>query len=290
MANHSLPSDRADQPLDASSAQSVETELDLGALELFGARVGVFLDYDDLMALTERVALTAACGVLNGEVLEPRDEDPYPLSAFIDEFAGWTFSTIVPEVAKRRGFSVDPDEISRLAQVEMDTVIEALRTTLQPTDGMMEVLEVFQMAGIVPSVVSSSALPRLRVCLEATRQNEFIQHEHVYSAQSSLTPPQPKPRPDIYQHAMRERRSSPEDSVAVEDSPSGVSSAHAAGMMVIGYVGSLEEGKRLDRAKVLFDRGASYVLKNMRELPHVLVAIQKGDLAFLERYSKSAWE
>jgi HAD superfamily hydrolase (TIGR01509 family) len=58
--------------------------------------------------------------------------------------------------------------------------------------------------------------------------------------------PRPKPAPDVYAESCRRLGAPPERSVALEDSPTGVASAVAAGLYVIG-VPSLE-GVALDAA------------------------------------------
>jgi HAD superfamily hydrolase (TIGR01509 family) len=46
--------------------------------------------------------------------------------------------------------------------------------------------------------------------------------------------PAPKPEPDIYLEACRRLGAEPADSVALEDSPTGIAAARAAGMRVVG--------------------------------------------------------
>jgi HAD superfamily hydrolase (TIGR01509 family) len=46
--------------------------------------------------------------------------------------------------------------------------------------------------------------------------------------------PNPKPAPDLYLEACRRLGASPEEAVAVEDSPRGAAAARAAGLFVVG--------------------------------------------------------
>jgi beta-phosphoglucomutase-like phosphatase (HAD superfamily) len=48
--------------------------------------------------------------------------------------------------------------------------------------------------------------------------------------------PRPKPAPDLYLEACRRLGSSPEATVAIEDSPPGAAAARAAGLFVIGIL------------------------------------------------------
>jgi beta-phosphoglucomutase-like phosphatase (HAD superfamily) len=59
----------------------------------------------------------------------------------------------------------------------------------------------------------------------------------------------PKPAPDLFLEACRRLDVSPDEAIAVEDSPTGVASALAAGMFVIGIPAI--EGVRLDDADLV---------------------------------------
>jgi len=60
---------------------------------------------------------------------------------------------------------------------------------------------------------------------------------------------EPKPAPDLFLEACRRLGARPEEAVAVEDSPTGVASARAAGLFVIG-IPSIE-GVRLEEADLV---------------------------------------
>src|SRR5690606_29309309 len=73
----------------------------------------------------------------------------------------------------------------------------------------------------------------------------------------------PKPAPDIFLHAAKKLNASPADCVVVEDTPTGVASAVAAGMTVLGYCG-LTPAHRLRAA------GAHQVFDSMGALPSLV--------------------
>src|SRR4029079_16964214 len=109
-------------------------------------------------------------------------------------------------------------------------------------------------------VASSSPLDRVRVSLESTGIIRFFEH-HLFSANEV---PHGKPAPDLFLHVAAKRRTKPEDCIVVEDSPAGVSAAHAAGMVPIGFIASTHTnpslGAQLTRA------GARAVIADMRAL------------------------
>ncbi|HTO55404.1 MAG TPA: HAD family hydrolase [Myxococcota bacterium] len=79
---------------------------------------------------------------------------------------------------------------------------------------------------------------------------------------SSMDVPRPKPFPDLYLHAAGQMGAAPARCAVVEDSPSGISAARAAGMTVFGYAGREDPG-------ALSAAGAQ-VFRAMRDLPALL--------------------
>ena len=73
----------------------------------------------------------------------------------------------------------------------------------------------------------------------------------------------PKPAPDLFLHAAAQMSANPAACVVVEDSPTGVRAARAAGMHVLGYAG-------MTPAQRLLDAGAASVFDSMDALPSLL--------------------
>lgn len=94
--------------------------------------------------------------------------------------------------------------------------------------GMREILSWLKTSGyavgLASSTRSSSVFSHLeqagiRNCFSVVITGDMVEHS--------------KPRPDIYLKACRELGVEPEEAYAIEDSPNGIRSAHAAGMRVI---------------------------------------------------------
>jgi beta-phosphoglucomutase-like phosphatase (HAD superfamily) len=73
----------------------------------------------------------------------------------------------------------------------------------------------------------------------------------------------PKPAPDVFLYAASRCRAIPGDCVVVDDTPTGVAAAVAAGMTVLGYA-ALTPARRLRAA------GADHVFDRMTELPQLV--------------------
>ena len=75
-----------------------------------------------------------------------------------------------------------------------------------------------------------------------------------------------KPAPDLFLHAASRMGVDPGRCVVVEDSPSGVEAARAAGMRCVAFAGGVNTADRLEGpTTVVFD--------HMDELPAVLAAL-----------------
>lgn len=75
----------------------------------------------------------------------------------------------------------------------------------------------------------------------------------------------PKPAPDLFLHAARTLGASPTRTTVIEDTPTGISAAKAAGMRAVGFA-AMTPGARLSAA------GADAVAHTMTELRSILAA------------------
>lgn len=140
---------------------------------------------------------------------------------------------------------------------DMGVVIEAQIGRPLPHDFRARVKEAFELrreevtavAGVeafldalppVPkAVASSSPTEWLRASL---RRFGLAHHfgDRLFSAAEHVE--RGKPHPDIYLHAARELGVRPAEALALEDTPTGVKSARAAGMTVVGLCAGLHCG------------------------------------------------
>lgn len=250
----------------------------------------VLWDYDNTMAFTEDTALRSACKLTNTEVLPP--DQPWDEADFLNRFRGVNYREILQIICNERDFQLDEGRIEELAFREREKAIEALSRGLRPVPNIAPVQSQLQEGGFVQAVVSSSALPRLEACLKKAAQNQIFQvGENVYSAETSLTPPQSKPAPAIYIHACEQQGLAPEECLAVEDSVGGIRSATSAGIAYrVGFVGALPCDEMDSTAKALFEAGAQYVIDDIALLPQIISSIQAGESGYLQLgFSAQAW-
>jgi HAD superfamily hydrolase (TIGR01509 family) len=112
-----------------------------------------------------------------------------------------------------------------------ELVMEEVLVGVPPRPGALELLSRLADAGM-PLALASNAE---RVFAERTLSGAGLLSDGPFRTIVTATDVQkPKPAPDIYLEACRRLEVEPAASVALEDSPTGVASAAAAGLFVIG--------------------------------------------------------
>jgi HAD superfamily hydrolase (TIGR01509 family) len=121
-------------------------------------------------------------------------------------------------------------EGERLMDELHELVMEEALAGVQPRPGALELLERLADASMPVAVASNSQREFLRRTLDVAGLLDG-RFATIVSAQDIA---RPKPAPDIYLEACRRLGAEPGACVALEDSPTGVAAAAAAGMYVIG--------------------------------------------------------
>lgn len=114
------------------------------------------------------------------------------------------------------------------------------------------------------SVVSNGSARHVVDCLKRVRLSRALDGR-IFSAEQVT---RPKPYADLYLFALDELGHAPADVLVIEDSPTGVQAAKAAGLRVIGLLGATHIFP--GHEKKLQDTGADYIANNAAELKAVL--------------------
>lgn len=140
-------------------------------------------------------------------------------------------------------------------------VKQRYETDLHPIDGVEQVLRRLSL----PKCVASSAHPtKLDFGLKKAGFYDLLA-PNIFP--TSLVP-HPKPAPDIFLYAAEAMGVPPAKTIVVEDSPTGVTGAVAAGMTCIGFCGGSHCG--YGHADKLRAAGADQVIHHMDELLAIL--------------------
>ena len=191
------------------------------------------------------------------------------------------------------GFTMSPAEYARIfaGKVERDTLAiiqrdyhinlpdgflaklrleieHALDHELQPVPGIREAVE---KVPVTKAVVSNSRLVRVISSLEVAGLSELF-GKRLFAAEMVENP---KPAPDVYLYAAHQLGVAPEKCLVIEDSKSGVQSAHGAGMPVVGFLAAshIPEGHE----HTLRQEGAFTTVASAEELSDLFQEIFNGD-------------
>ena len=172
------------------------------------------------------------------------------------EHLGRSEEAVIANIERRLGRAVPTSFVQEKAAA-YETV---LRERLVAVPGVAEAITVLRDGGMRLCVASSARHARIRLSLHLTGLHTSFAEEYLFSAEDVA---RGKPAPDLFLHAAGRLTTSPQHCVVVEDSPSGVEAAKAAGMRVIGY-------SALTPAEIL--SGADAVVTHMTDLPAVIAA------------------
>jgi len=239
----------------------------------------LLFDCDNTLVLSEELAFEA-CAELANEILEAKGlPERYTGPQLLNEFVGQNFRGMMVSLKAKYKYEMADDELEKYVSKEEDQVIKKLKESLRPcvnVDAELEKLAAHKKYHL--SVVSSSALRRVKASIEKVGQDKYFDPNHVFSAATSLPKPTSKPDPAIYIHAMKVLGKTPEECVAVEDSKSGATAAFRAHIKTIGYTGSYEPEKQTEMKKVLQDAGCVVVMNDWTEFEGCLAQIEKGEV------------
>ncbi len=185
---------------------------------------------------------------------------------FSGRFAGKTGEVISREIEEELGKKL-PEGFYKQVELELDEILER---EIVAISGIAAALKKITL----PRCICSNSGPkRLELMLKKTGLHEAFKPA-IYSAKD-LTPPAPKPAPDIFLHAMREFGVSGRQAVVIEDSTHGVLAAKRAGARVIGFTGGKHSYPQ--HAEKLSEAGAETVIASHFLLPATIDAFSQWD-------------
>lgn len=134
-------------------------------------------------------------------------------------------------------------------------VREAFRDELQPVPGVVQALDEIDLP---TCIASSGSMEKMRLTLGLTNLWDRFAGR-IYSGEEVQ---RGKPAPDLFLHAASQMSTQSQDCIVIEDSPSGVTAARAAGMSALGYAAAV--------GVEALEREGAKTFKSMDELPALL--------------------
>lgn len=173
----------------------------------------------------------------------------------VQQFIGLSIPGCVARVGELLGRPAPEDFLSEFGQ----RTRRAFEAGLQPVAGVRAVLEGLRAQALPFAVASNGNHAKVNFTLGHTGLRPLFEGR-IFTADDVA---RPKPAPDLFLHAAASLQARPEHTVVVEDTPTGIRAAKAAGMRAIGFAG-------LTPAQRLLDAGADTLAHSMAELHHWL--------------------
>jgi HAD superfamily hydrolase (TIGR01509 family) len=209
----------------------------------------VIFDCDGVLVDSERISCTVLARLLTEHGL------PTTLAEARRDYQGLLLADTVSRAQARLGRSLPDDWLARFERERAD----AFRLELEPVPGAAEAIASIVAAGVPVCVASQAKLQKTRLTLGLTGLDRLFPADALFSAELV---PRGKPHPDLFLHAAATMGAEPGRCTVIEDTPSGVIAAVAAGMRALGYVADSDE-------QALRAAGAE-PLPSLAELPALL--------------------
>jgi len=143
-----------------------------------------------------------------------------------------------------------------IGKAKRDAYAEILKTKLQPIPGSAEFVKYVSEKGYLAGVATGSTKSEAETILARFGVKEYFK---AVISRDDISPGRGKPYPDLYLACMQKLGKKAENCIVVEDAVSGVKSALAANLRVVGIATSTPK-------KELVDAGAEYVADSFKEL------------------------
>jgi len=232
---------------------------------LVGVRV-VLCDADGNLFPSEEPAFAASTEVTNHFLAENGVDRRYGSEELRLAATGMNYRSVLQTLAREHALpEITPEALEHWVQLEREAVTAHLREALHADPDVLGPLAALaEHHGL--AAVSSSADARIAACFEVTGMARYFPPERRFSAEDSLAVPTSKPDPAIYLHALRALALEPEHAVAVEDSPTGATSAVAAGIPTIGNLQFVQPAEQDERRRLLTEAGVVTVVSSWDEV------------------------
>jgi beta-phosphoglucomutase family hydrolase len=216
-------------------------------------QLGVIFDMDGVL-VDSAEAHFAAWRRLGEEVGTPHER------SFFNRTFGMHNREIIPQWL---GPAVPRDDVERLSERKEALYRDVAATTLEPLDGVIELVEALAQEGFLLAVGSSGPPPNVELALEVLGARDLFR---ALSTAADVS--EGKPHPEVFLRAAEKLGLPPSRCVVVEDAPQGVEAGLRAGCKVIA-VASTRPRAELSAAHIVVD--------GLRELSPARIRSLLGD-------------
>lgn len=216
---------------------------------------GILLDLDGTMVDNMPVHLSTWVELLKEMDVEITDQE------FHHRFAGQTNHAIFRALFGDR-FSAE--QIAKMAAYKEALYRERYAAELRPIDGLPELLDLLEKEAIPVAVASSGPTVNVSFVIDALGWRKRF---GAITTGDDIT--HCKPHPEAFLITAEKLGIRPEECLVFEDAPSGIESAHRAGMEIIALTTTMPESELCNRPSVI------HVCNDFHQAMHFLTSAAK---------------
>ncbi|MCB9982617.1 MAG: HAD family phosphatase [Rhodospirillales bacterium] len=193
---------------------------------------------------------------VTAELLNEIGYDEYTPQLCLERFSGKSWSTMRDELEEHHGEPMPADIIQRYIKIAGSR----MDTELKPASNADSVLENLK-SRMQICIGSNGERGNVIKSLTVTGLMPHFDDDRIFT---KIQVENPKPAPDLFLFACDRMQTRPANALVIEDSPSGVAAAKAAGIDVLGYIGTAHD--KTAQAQALQNAGANTIID---ELIHI---------------------
>ena len=210
----------------------------------------IFFDNDGTLVDSEIIAVRATLRLLAPYGFQMSERE------YAQRYPGLLEKDILAAINAEYGITVNDDYFDELRKAHAQGFDDELRVI----PGMDDI---FRGVKVPKSIVSNASRRHVEYCLQRLNLYDDLDGQ-IFSAEQVG---RPKPHPDVYLLALSTLQLDPEEVLVVEDSPTGVQAAHAAGLQVIGLLAAAHIHPGHDTR--LIEAGAKFLATEANQLEKI---------------------
>jgi len=206
----------------------------------------VILDMDGVLVDTEPLHIKSFCTLLDKLGVSFKEE-------YVHSFVGYSIEDNVRRIDNDY-FGGSRLDIQKYVKKRDDLYLDLVKSNLKfPMPGIIELVTFCREKNIKTALASSSDRIQIDIILENLKINGFDLMPILDASVSGDEVINRKPQSDIYELVLQKMNCSAEQSIAVEDSQAGVTSAKGAGIFCAALKNPYNSIELLSEADVLID-------------------------------------
>jgi HAD superfamily hydrolase (TIGR01509 family) len=226
----------------------------------------LFLDFDNCQMATEHLAIPSLIKRFN-DLYATQTGVQLTYEEFQKNFHGQARETLCLNLSKHFEINVDYATLYEAREWRMMQMLKELGVEM--ADKLIETLESLQENGYRFAFVSNNPIQRGLAAMRYATNGQGDQLARFFGTAFFEAGDIQKPKPDVYLRAMEQVGASPQNCYAVEDSPTGVTAAVAAGIPTFGFLGFSDDPQGMDTK--LREKGAIACFDHWQDLPSLLL-------------------